>query len=201
MIKKVEASFDNQKKELNKQQDDYYKNNFTAPKVSGNFGVEVKAYDDGGNVAIANPQNTAGMIVNVTKWSRPKTNWTILDKFNIEDYNRIKRNLEHLHEEANKLYQTFSMIDMGADKDFYTEYFYSDEINKFEENLEVINEHIFTQDYGTSQKFYDNGKFIQWQELNRIESAILNMKMILEAQKAGLRRLPFTLGRFREVRI
>lgn len=200
MIDRVEATFANQKKQLNKV-DDNYANDFTAPYVSGDYAVEVKAYDDAGNVTIASPENRKDMLVNVTKWTTPKTNWVETDRFNIQDYNRIKRNLEHLHEEANKIYATFNMKDMGADKEDYLDYFFSDEFNKFEDNLEIINEHIFTQDYGTQKRFFDNGPFIKWDELNRIENAILRMKTILESQKIGLRRLSFRFGRFKEVRV
>ena len=39
------------------------------------------------------------------------------------------------------------------------------------------------------------------QELNRIEGAILNMKATLDTIKAGLRRIPFRLGTYRQMRI
>lgn len=200
MIDRVEATFSNQKKQLNKTEDNYT-NDFVAPYVSGDYAVEVKAFDDAGNVSIASPKNRKNMIVNVTKWTTPKTNWTEKDRFNIEDYNRIKRNLEHLYEEANKIYASFNIKDMGKDKENYLEYFFSDEFNNFEDNLQIINEHIFTQDYGIQKRYFDNGPFIKWDELNRIESAILKMKEILDLQKIGIRRLSFRLGRFKEVKV
>lgn len=36
-------------------------------------------------------------------WITPKTDWTVLDYFNIEDYNRIKGNIEYLVEYAKNI--------------------------------------------------------------------------------------------------
>ena len=90
---------------------------------------------------------------------------------------------------------------MGDDYISYEQYFYADQFNLFERNLEIINSNAFIQNFGESQTFYSNGVFIDYNELNRIENAILSIKTILDNQEAGLRRLPFRLGIFREVRI
>ena len=107
----------------------------------------------------------------------------------------------NLYELAQEVYKQFSILDMGADIEDYTGWFTAAAFNAFESNLETINKNIFTQDYGVSQRFFDNGQFIKWDELNRIESATLQMNDLLERQKATLRKLPFRLGAFREVRI
>ena len=83
-------------------------------------------------------------------WITPKTNWISTDRFNIADYNRIKNNLEYLHEYA--------------------------------------------------QRFYDNGPFIQFGELNRIESAVLKIYELLGRQEAGLSKLSFRLGNAKGVK-
>lgn len=134
-------------------------------------------------------------------WIEPKTNWASTDRFNIEDYNRIKGNLEYLHEKAVEISAIFSIQDMGNEKTDYADFFYASEFNLFEQNLATINQNIFTQNYGVAQTFYDNGPFIQWEELNRIESATLSMLEILNRQKAGLRKLSFRLGNMKGVKV
>ena len=133
-------------------------------------------------------------------WIQPKTNWTVSDRFNISDYNRIKGNLDFLEDKAETLYMSFDTQDMGPEKT-YVDYIYASEINKFEENLEKINQNIFTQDFGDRQTFVPNGVFITYDELNRIESAILNMYNLLDRQKAGLIRLAFRFGNMKGVQV
>ena len=133
-------------------------------------------------------------------WIQPKTNWTVSDRFNISDYNRIKGNLDFLKDKAETLYMSFDTQDMGPEKN-YVDYIYASEINNFEENLEKINQNIFTQDFGDRQTFVPNGVFITYDELNRIESAILNMYNLLDRQKAGLIRLAFRFGNMKGVQV
>ena len=118
-------------------------------------------------------------------WIQPKTDWESSDKFNVSDYNRIKGNLNFLHERAEQFYPNFGIIDMGADKG-YADYPYAKEINNFEKNLETINKNVYTQNIGMTSTFYSNGAFIQWNELNRLE--------------AGLPVLAFRLGNVKGVR-
>ena len=135
------------------------------------------------------------------EWSKPKTNWLPTDRFNFVDYNRIKNNLSYLHEKANQLWKSFSIEDMGENILSYEAMWDFERFNQFERNLDVINQNIFTKDYGYQQVFVGNGRFITYDELNRIESAILSMKIILDNQDAGLQKLIFRLGSFKEVRI
>lgn len=134
-------------------------------------------------------------------WTDPKTDWVDTDRFNIQDYNRIKGNLEYLHEKAEKLHRKFQIHDMGEDKADYSVYFYADEFNLFEKNLDIINQSVFMNNYGSLQTFFDNGPFIRWDELNRIESAMLSMYSILDRQEAGLRRIAFRLGNMKGVSV
>lgn len=133
-------------------------------------------------------------------WQEPRV-WAADDRFNISDYNRIKGNLEYLHEKAEELYHTFQISNMGSDKADYSAYFYASEFNTFEQNIDTINQNIFSQDFGVRQTFYDNGSFIQWEELNRIEAAILSMYQLLERQETVLRRLSFRLGNMKGVAV
>lgn len=195
MIEKVTATVAEETTDL-KESNSAYTGELTAPMDSGSYPVTVSAYDDSGNVTV----NTS-TVAEVTLWHTPKTNWKATDRFNYVDYNRIKNNLTYLYELAQEVYKQFSIVDMGADIEDYTGWFTAAAFNAFESNLETINKNIFTQDYGVSQRFFNNGQFIKWDELNRIESATLQMNDLLERQKATLRKLPFRLGAFREVRI
>ena len=126
-------------------------------------------------------------------WTEPKTNWTADDRLNAADYNRIKNNLTYLHELGTELYPSFSIADLGADKDV-TGHYFAKEFNDLEDSLDLINSKTYPRDYGNKQSFADNGPFIRYEELNRIESAILGIYNTLTSQKAGVNRLAFTLG-------
>ena len=134
-------------------------------------------------------------------WIEPKIDWTFQDTFNFSDYNRIKNNIAYLRERAIKLVKPFEIQDMGDDMTSYAELFEASKFNTLEQNLETINNNAYLKDYGTKQTFYDNGVFIAYAELNRIESATLDIYNMLGRQEIGLRRLAFRLGAGREVRI
>ena len=115
-------------------------------------------------------------------WSTPKTDWNgetvdgvyIGDRFNAVDFNRIKNNLEYLRELAIKMYEEFSIQSLGSDrtpKDF----FYADEINALEDNLKTINNNSLKRSYGNVPVYVDNGNTMDFKELNRLESAILDL--------------------------
>lgn len=130
----------------------------------------------------------------MAEWQTPKTDWVSTDRFNIEDYNRIKNNLLYVWEQAQLIWGGFEIADMGEDITSYSAYWDVDVFNAFESNIDTINEHMLSQDYGIRQTFYENGPFIKWDELNRIEEAVLKMKRIVDGRKASLVRLAFRLG-------
>ena len=92
------------------------------------------------------------------------------------------------------MWQEFEIEDMGEDITSYKQDYNFVYFNAFESNVDIINKNMFTQNYGMRQNFYPNGVFIKFDELNRIESAILKMKQIIDGKKAGMKRLPFRLG-------
>lgn len=200
-VTRVTAQLEGDLQEMSSLPGNRHEADLTAPIISGDYSVEIRAYDDAGNVGIANAYNNPDLLVEVTRWHTPKTNWTINDRFNYVDYNRIMNNLIYLHEEAVKLWKPFDIEDMGAEiwdnvTSWKVKYF-----NAWEKNLDKINSVILTKDYGFSQQFFSNGAFIQWNELNRIEGAILSMREILDRQKLGLMKLSFRLGNFKGVRV
>lgn len=137
----------------------------------------------------------------MSNWVEPKTDWKENDRFNIQDYNRIKNNLSFLNERASRLIKPFSIINMGSDLTSYESYWDVNVFNAFEKNLETINNSTFNKDYGATKTFYENGQFVKWDELNRIESATLAINKMLENLDVALRKLPFRLGGYKAIRI
>lgn len=137
----------------------------------------------------------------MSEWITPKTDWNTNSKFNIDDYNRIKNNLVYLKDRANKLIIPFEIDDMGSDLTAYTSFWDVKIFNLFETNLEKINQKTYNKNLGDTKTFYENGQFIKYDELNRLESSMITLKDTLDRQEQGLRHIPFRLGRFKEVRV
>lgn len=133
-------------------------------------------------------------------WQEPKTDWQATDRFNIADFNRIKNNISYLHENAMETCRYFKIAYMGEDIENYDGYWNVDYFNAFEQNVDIINKNTFSQNFGIAQRFFENGPFIKWNELNRIERACLSIKEILERQEKTITRLEFRLGSMKGVR-
>lgn len=131
-------------------------------------------------------------------WQTPKTDWTASDVVLCGDYNRIKGNIDYLQTLACKIYKGFDIEEMGDDKT-EEQYPYADEYNRLEQNIEMIAKSTVGFQYGESPVFFDNGNFLDYQELNRIEGATLDMYNQLTNQYKGRRMLTFTLGAKQEV--
>lgn len=134
-------------------------------------------------------------------WNEPKTNWKSGDVFECSDYNRIKNNIYYLKEQAELLCApVVNFEDMGADKT-YTDFYYADEFNKFENNLDRINNTVFPQDIGAKQTFYDNGAFIGSKEISQLENACRKIKDMLDRIRQTRKRIPFRMGAYKDIRI
>ena len=127
-------------------------------------------------------------------WQLPKTNWKENDFFNIEDYNRIKGNINEIRSQALLLWPDFEFEDMGFDKTYQDYGFYADEINRFEANVDHICTGTYPFKVGNRQTFYDNQPFIDWKELNRIEEACRLIYSNIQSRYNGRRTLSFTLN-------
>lgn len=127
-------------------------------------------------------------------WLEPKTDWQASDFFNIQDYNRIKGNLNEIRTQALTLWPDFPFEEMGADKTYQDYGFYADEINQFEENVDYICAGTYPFPVGEKQTFYENQPFIGWEELNRIEEACRLMYSNILSRINGRRRLAFVLN-------
>lgn len=135
-------------------------------------------------------------------WQTPKTDWHgaidsegdyIGDRFNASDFNRIKNNLTYLRDLASRLYDEFSIASLGGDRT-PADYFYADEINQLEKNLDTINSNSLKRSYGTAPVYVDNGNTMDYVELNRLEGAILDLYNKLTNQYNGRRNLTFMFG-------
>ena len=102
-------------------------------------------------------------------------------KFNWGDYMSFRQGIMELHTMANDLYLGFPIKTMRQIKT-YEDYFYAEDFNRIEENLETINKHVFTQDIGKTKTFYDNGQFIKYDELNRLIDGMYTLTDMLKNQ-------------------
>jgi hypothetical protein len=127
-------------------------------------------------------------------WRQPKTNWKETDFFNIEDYNRIKDNLNEIRSQALLLWPDFAFEEMGTDKTYQDYGFYADEINRFEANVENIRFGTYHFKTGSRQTFYDNQPFIDWRELNRIEEVCRLIYSNIQSRINGRKTLEITLN-------
>lgn len=127
-------------------------------------------------------------------WQQPKTDWRASDFFNIQDYNRIKGNLNEIRSMALELWPEFEFEDMGQDKAYQDYGFYADEINRFEDNLDHICTGTYPFGIGDKRTYSENQPFIGWEELNRIESACLKMYLNIQSGMDSRPTLEMTLG-------
>lgn len=135
-------------------------------------------------------------------WITPKTNWASSfdaygnyngDRFNASDFNRIKNNLEYLRNLAIEIFDEFSIVSLGEDR-VPGDYFYADEINQMEENLNTINENSLNRSYGDAPLYVDNGNTMDFAELNRLEGAMLDLYDRLNNGVEGRRMFTWNFG-------
>lgn len=135
------------------------------------------------------------------EWITPKTDWMAWqdengnyagDYFNTVDYNRIKNNIEFLGAIAHQFWPVF--VRAMPDRN-YEEYPYADEINTLAENLEAINA-FANCEIGEKTEYSDNGAFIGYEDLNRLESACLKLYEAMWNLYTRPLKLPFRLGAF-----
>jgi hypothetical protein len=115
-------------------------------------------------------------------WSQPKVSWRSVDYFNIEDWQRVRNNLEHLHNylaDAGFIMVPLLETDTGRG---YSELPYVHLVNNMEENLKSLQEIFgvsFTEDVAP-KTWYDrldilyrrNPTYADW---NRWETILLRV--------------------------
>lgn len=144
-------------------------------------------------------------------WITPKTDWKteydssgryVGDYFNVDDYNRIKNNLLIVRDLATHIIGNVPETPVGIDKhlpidaspDYDNDHFFADEFNLIENGLYALDNVLDFVDFGPKKTFYDNGQFIDYQELNRIENAELTLYNLITNSINGIRRLSFRLN-------
>ena len=139
----------------------------------------------------------------MAEWITPKTDWYgetdengiyTGDRFTAVDFNRIKNNLQFLRDYSISMYDEYAINDLGVDRNA-GEYFYADEIMRIEENLVTIVTNTKKKSYGTPPVYVANGLVMDYNELNRLESAILDLYMKLHNQSDGRRCFTWNFGR------
>ena len=133
------------------------------------------------------------------EWLTPKTDWApstdaqgkyVGDFLNIEDYNRIKNNIEFLAHLA----RSFWPVKVKAlPNKAHEEYPYADEINQISDNLDELNRYV-NCNIGTKTEYSENGAYINFEDLNRIESATVDIYERLQVLYSKPKHLPYRLG-------
>lgn len=127
------------------------------------------------------------------EWIEPKTYWTSNDYFNSEDYNRIIGNIAYLKAYLDGLFLGLTNVSLGEEKNVESR-IYAREINAIENALEILNLETYKFNIGETKEYMSNKRTLDFNELNRIESAILLLYQTMVIHKENLNRLAFTLG-------
>lgn len=200
-IESVTASLGNVTKQLSETVPSTFEGELPVEEhLAGEQDLTVIARSDSGGIAVT---KTKMMVTPYpsTGWIEPKTDWKPTDRFNWWDYNRIRSNLEWLYKKCCEIAGTPKHEDVGENIYDYSAYWEVKYFNAWEKNLEAINKMMYKEnDIGATLTYFENGPFIMYDELNRIESASISIKELLKNQEAGIRHIPFTLGQFKAIR-
>lgn len=127
-------------------------------------------------------------------WLEPKTDWQSDDYINIEDFNRIRGNIDHLRTESQKFYETFPFSVPLADEVGYSSYSYVELWNSLESCLQDIVDNTTVMNVGDMHTYSVYDAYIDYNELNRLEHACLVYYTMFKGQSNTVRKLSFTLG-------
>lgn len=125
-------------------------------------------------------------------WEQPKTNWKSTDFFNNTDFNRIKNNVLYLSEEINAYLKPVSIEEMREDVTSYTYFWKCDDFNSIENNMNILCRSV-GETFDT-KRYFPNGPFIKWDELNRLEEACERIYKLIQNNKSCLPRFDMRLG-------
>ena len=136
----------------------------------------------------------------MAEWIQPKTDWSSADYINAEDYNRIIGNMAYLVRIAKGLFMRVTSVDLGAEKS-YADLIYAREVNALETALNTLNLETYVFDLGETKEYLPNGKTIDFNELNRIENAMLRLYESEMVHRETLPILAFTLGNQKGIKV
>lgn len=133
-------------------------------------------------------------------WIEPKTDWTSESYFNADDYNRITSNITYLYGLLSTLFLGVDSSIIGEEKNVYS-LIYAREINEIEKKLSELNSLTYNLNIGQQMEYMDNGRTMDYNELNRIEEACLKIYKTMVSHKDSLKRLSFVLGGQKGIRV
>lgn len=203
-MKALTATLDGVIYELMRQEDGTYTAVVPAPKSTAIDLVEYKAYpvrvkaeDTAGNsttVDEADPELGQYLSLSVRQDIFIKIReWTEYDYFNIQDYNRIKKNVCQIKKIADELFKSVEFVDMGADRE-YSEYPAPVDFRQIEMNLNYICL-AANLEPETFRIHLEEYAFLDYTDLNRIENACKMLFEILYGIMKARKTLPFKLGK------
>lgn len=129
-------------------------------------------------------------------WITPKTDWTVLDYFNIEDYNRIKGNIEYLVEYAENINLDLMLPYTLEDATIETVpkvNFFNNVIYDTDYIRNSISQYVFG--YKNMRTYTERGAGWNYDELNIIESNILVLWQAINSLFYAKDILPLDLGK------
>lgn len=141
------------------------------------------------NITVSNSSDSS---TTIPEFITPKTDWKSTDKFNKEDYNRIRTNIDHLQKVLLEIERSYQSVILGDTINYYTTMFKVDDFNALENALDSLN--VLSLDIGTKMTFAPNKPFINFAELNRIESACDKLYKLLHNEYEGRLRFVKRLG-------
>ena len=133
-------------------------------------------------------------------WITPKTDWVATDPITYVDYNRIINNLKYIQDLCKSMYNQLVNTNLGADQ-IESDVPYADMLNNIENCLDNINRVSYNFNIGRKKSYSANRPYIDYNELNRVESVTLTLYEWLDAQKVNIPTLSFTLGNYRGIRV
>ncbi len=134
----------------------------------------------------------------MSTWTEPKTDWVATDFFNLSDYERIKGNLNYIHDLASSFYKA------GYDTDYWSAPYSMSKgdtvtfmtARRIEDAVIKMANATFWADGYEELKHHASAKSMSWtyEDLNIIEHDTKRLKEMLEAQKANRAHLAIELG-------
>ena len=129
-----------------------------------------------------------------------KEDWNYTDYILHTDYNRIVGNISYLKAYLDSLFLGLTNISAMEEKTAKS-LIYAREINAIETALETLNLETYKFDIGDTKEYLPNTRTLNFEDLNRIESAIFMLAEQMTSHKENLTRLAFTLGNQKGIRV
>lgn len=129
-----------------------------------------------------------------------KNEWSYTDYFQHTDYNRIAGNINYLKDYLDTLFYGLTNT-LTIEEKTAKSLIYAREINAIETALETLNLETYKFDIGETKEYMANTRTLNFEDLNRIESAIFMLAEQMTNHKENLSRLAFRLGEQKGIRV